>query len=255
MHLMSTEGVALTSIHWRVARQFMFLENNFTWKRFFSFYNSTQVDAARTSPLPDGGSNPTGVSQSYSSAHIQPWNRVGFGVNYNYFRSLPTFDPRLVGTGLLDKYLFQGFSGDVRVDLPRRISLYTSLGRSKASSDTKNSLNQAYGISFINLAGTGLFLDLHYSKFDSSFGKGQYESISLSKNLSDTLRLQILGGDQKFDSPLSTNTNSKFVNGIVDWTIGRRYFVEGLYGWYNGTTLNYNQWSLTFGYRFGGYRR
>jgi hypothetical protein len=255
MRLMSTEGVALTSIHWRAARQFLFLENNLTWKRFFSFYNSTQVDAARTSPLPDGGSNPTGVSQSYTSAHVQPWNRVGFGVNYNYFRSLPTFDPRLVGTGLLDKYLFQGFSGDVRVDLPKRISLYTSLGRSKASSDTKNSLNQAYGISFINLAGTGLFLDLHYSKFDSSFGNGQYESISLSKNLSDTLRIQILGGDQKFNSPLSTNTNSKFVNGIVDWTIGRRYFVEGLYGWYNGTTLNYNQWSLTFGYRFGGYRR
>ena len=45
------------------------------------------------------------------------------------------------------------------------------------------------------------------------------------------------------------------MNGIVDWTISRRYFVEGLMGLYNGTTLNYTQWSTVFGYRFGGLRK
>jgi hypothetical protein len=100
-----------------------------------------------------------------------------------------------------------------------------------------------------------LFLDLHYSKFNSSFGSGQYESVSLSKSLTDTLRVQVLGGNQRFNSPFSSNTNSKFVNGIVDWTISRQYFVEGLIGWYNGTTLNYTQWSTVFGYRFGGLRK
>jgi len=34
-----------------------------------------------------------------------------------------------------------------------------------------------------------------------------------------------------------------------------RYFVEGLIGLYNGTTLNYTQWSTVFGYRFGGLRK
>jgi hypothetical protein len=254
-HLMSTEGVAVNSIQWRVSRQFLFFENNLNWKRYLSFYNSTQVDAARTSPLPNGGSNPTGVTQSYSSIHFQPIPLIGFGVNYNYFRNLPTFDPLLIGTGLLDKYLFQGFSGDVRLDLPKHISLYASLGRSKASTDTQRSLNQAYGITFANIARTGLFLDAHYSKFNSDFGSGQYESISLSKSLTETLRLQILGGDQKFNSPLSSNINSKFVNGVADWSIGRRFFVEGIFGLYKGTSLNYTQWSGVFGYRFGGFRR
>jgi len=108
------------------------LENILTWKRYITVYSSLQADEARTSPLRDshglliGGSNPTGISQSYSSLHIQPFHHVGFGVNHNYFRSLPTYDPRLLGTGLLDQYLFQGFSGDVRVELVKHISVYAS---------------------------------------------------------------------------------------------------------------------------------
>jgi hypothetical protein len=255
LHFMSTEGIALTTISLRVARQFAFLENNLSWKRYLAFYNSMQVDAARTSPLPDGGSNPTGISQSYTSFHVQPWRRVGFGINHNFYRQLPTFDPLLVGTGLLDKYLFQGFSGDVRVDLPAHVSVYASLGHSKATSDSSSSLNQAYGITLGNIAHTGLLLDAHYSKFNSSFGSGEYESVSISKSLSEKFRLQLIGGNQQFNSPFSTNTSAKFVNGVVDWNLGSRYFLEGNVGLYNGTTLNYTQWSTLLGYRFGGLRR
>jgi hypothetical protein len=255
VHMVSTAGLAMTSISWRVARQFAFFENNFNWKRYLSIYSSMQVDAARTSPLPNGGSNPTGISQSYNSVHIQPIKLVTFGANYNYFRNLPTFDPRLIGTGLIDKYLFSGLSGDIRFDLPKHISIYGAIGRSKATTDTKNSLNEAVGLGFGNLFHTGLNLDLHYSKFNSSFGNGEYESISLSKSLTEKLRLQILGGNQKFTSTFTSNTYSKFVNATLDWSIGRRYFVEGTYGWYNGNTLSYNQWSTMFGYRWGGLRK
>jgi hypothetical protein len=251
----STVGVAITSIQWKVARQFAFFENTWSWKQYVSFYNSLQADAARTSPLVNGGHNNTQVSQSYSSLHFQPIKLVGFGVNHNYFHSLPTFDPRLLGTGLLDQYLFQGFSGDVRLALPKRIGLFASLGQSKTTTDKKTSLNQAYGISFGSLWKTGVLFDLHYSKFNSSFGSGKYESFSLSKSLTDTFRVQLYGGHQIFDTSLSTNTNSNFVNGVVDWNVGPRYFLEGNYGWYNGTSLSYTQWSAVLGYRLGGFRR
>ena len=254
-HIMSTAGIAMTWIALRPARQFAFFENNFNWKRYISFYNSMQVDEARTSPLPNGGSNPTGISQSYNSVHVQPIKLVTFGLNYNYFRQLPTFDPTLIGTGLLNNYLFSGLSGDLRFDLPKHISLYAAIGKSSASTDTKSSWNTAYGVSFGNIMHTGMFLDLHYSKFNSSFGSGQYESVSLSKNLTERLNLQVLGGDQTFNSPMTTNSSAKFVNATLDWTIGRSYFVEGTLGWYNGTTMNYNQWSSMIGYRWGGMRK
>ena len=259
--LYSTAGIAVTSIQWKVARQFAFFENNLTWKRYITVYSSLQADEARTSPLRDssglliGGSNPTGISQSYSSLHFQPFHHVGFGVNHNYFRSLPTYDPRLLGTGLLDQYLFQGFSGDVRVELVKHIGVYASLGRSKATSDKKNSLNQSFGLTVPNLWKSGLMADVHYSKFDSSFGSGKYTSVSLSKNLTDSFRLQFLGGHQTFSSSLTNNNHSNFVNAVVDWNVGPRYFVEGNFGWYRGTSMNYQQWSTVFGYRFGGYRK
>jgi hypothetical protein len=253
--LYSTMGVALTSIQWKVARQFAFFENTWSWKRYVSFYNSLQADAARTSPLVNGGSNPTGVSQSYSALHFQPIKLIGFGVNHNYFRTLPTFDPRLLGTGLLDKYLFQGFSGDVRFDLPKHIGLYASLGKSQTTTDKKSSFNQAFGISMGNIWRTGIFADAHYSKFNSSFGSGTYESFSLSKNITDTVRIQAYGGHQNFQTALSTNTKSNFVNGVVDWNVGSRYFLEGNFGWYKGTSLSYTQWSVVFGYRLGGLRK
>ncbi len=249
----STAGIALTTEYWRVARQFAFFENNYSWRRWLTFYNSAQIDAARISPLPDGGSNPTGFSQSYTSLHIQPLSWLAFGVNHNYFRNLPTFDPRLISTGLLDQYLFQGFSGDVRLQLPKHIALYSSLGRSKVSTDIKSSLNQAYGISFNRLWHTGLTADLHYSKFNSDFGGGQYESFSLSENLADNLRIQILGGHQAFNSSLTSNTNSNFVNCIADWNVGARLFMAGTLGWYQGNALSYRQWSTVLGYRFGGH--
>jgi hypothetical protein len=253
--LYSTAGIAVTSIQWKVARQFAFFENNFSWKRYVSFYSSLQAGEARTSPLVNGGSNPTGISQSYSSLHFQPFRRVGFGVNHNYFRSLPTYDPRLLGTGLLDQYLFQGFSGDVRVELVRHITVYSSLGKSKATADTKNSLNEALGITVPSIWKTGLLADAHYSKFDSSFGSGKYTSVSLSKSITDTFHVQLLGGHQTFNSALTSNNHSNFVNGVADWNVGPRYFLEANFGWYRGTSMNYQQWSTVFGYRFGGYRK
>jgi hypothetical protein len=251
----STVGIALTSIQWKVARQFAFFENTWSWKHYVSVYNSMQADAARTSPLPNGGSNTAGISQSYSSLHLQPVKLVGFGVNYNFFATLPTFDPKLLGTGLLDKFLFQGFSGDVRLDLPKHIGFFVSLGQSKTTTDTKKSLNQAYGVTMGNIWRTGIFADAHYSKFDSSFGSGTYESFSLSKSLTDKVHVQAYGGHQNFLSSLSKNTKSNFLNAVVDWNVGSRYFLEGNFGWYKGTSLSYTQWSTVFGYRLGGVRR
>lgn len=255
LRLYSTAGVAVTSIQWKVARQFAFFENTWSWKQYVSFYNSLQADAARTSPLVNGGSNPTQVSQSFSTLHFQPMKFFGFGVNHNYFKTLPTFDPRLLGTGLLDQYLFQGFSGDVRFALPKRIGLYASLGKSRTTTDKKSSWNQAYGVTLGQVWKTGVLLDLHYSKFNSSFGSGKYQSVSLSKNFTDSFRVQVYGGHQIFNTVLSSNTNSNFVNGVVDFNLGPRYFVEGNYGWYHGAALSYTQWSTVLGFRLGGFRR
>jgi hypothetical protein len=250
--LSNTEGLAITSIGWHMARQFAFFENTLSRGRTFAIYNSMQVDNARNAA--GGQQYGTGLTQSFTSVRFQPINLLTFTLNDNYFRNLPTFDPALISTGLLDQYLFQGLSGGVRVELPRHISVYTSLGRSKTSTDTSQSWNQLYGITFGDLPKTGMRFDAHYSKFSSAFGQGNYQSISLSKNLTETLRLEGQGGWQTFNSSLTTNNKSHFINVLTDWNFGPRYFVEGFYSWNSGDSLTYQQWIMTIGYRFGGYR-
>jgi hypothetical protein len=251
LRLSSTLGLAMTSIQWHVAREFAFLENSFSLNHTFSVYNSLQADKART--VPGGVSYGTGLTQSFTSVRYQPIKLLTFDLNHNYLRNLPTFDPALISTGLLDQYLFQGLSGGVRLEFPYRIALSTDVGRSKTSTDTASSWNQMYGLNFGEILNTGLQLDMRYTKFNSSFGQGTYEFVSLSRNLAERLRVQLQGGMQHLDSALSTNSNSRFVTGTVDWTIGPRYFFEGLYSWNTGTSLNYSQMNLTFGYRFGGF--
>ena len=249
LRLSDTAGLALTSLDWKVARQFAFFENTVSLGRIFSIYNSLQADKGRTA---GGMTYGTGLTQSFTSVRYQPIKLLGFDLNHNYLRNLPTFNPVLIGTGLLDQYLFQGLSGGVRADLPYRVAVSTEVGRSKSSTDTASSWNQMYGLTFGEIGKTGLVVDLRYTKFNSSFGQGNYQFISFSRTLADRFHIQVQGGLQNLTTSFTANSNSKFVNSTIDWTLGPRYFFEGMFGWYSGTTMNYRQTNFTFGYRFGG---
>jgi hypothetical protein len=244
----STSGVGVSTLGWKIDRPFIFFENGLYYKRYVSIYDSLQMD----SPVgyTAGGSPGAGVGRHFLTVRYQPHERIEFDGNYSYFRDLPAFDPTLVGTSLLDKYLFQGFSGGVRLEVLKQVWVYTSLGRSNSSGDSKSSLNQLYGLTFGRLPWVHIRADGHYARFNSSFGNGSYESFSLSRILSDNFRLELLGGQQNFVSPLSSNTNSKFVTSNLEMNVGSHYFMQGGFTVSRGVSQDYDQWLFTLGYRF-----
>jgi hypothetical protein len=234
-------------LKWQIDRPFLFLENTLSYKRYLSIYHSLQADSPAGNPaVPAPG---PGISRSFLTFRIQPHPRLELDFNHNYFRDVPTFDPQLIGTGLLDKYLFQGFSAGARVEVVKQIFVYGSLGQSNRSGDAKASLNQMYGITFGHLPWLGLRADGHYSRFNSSFGSGSYRAFSLSRNFTDDIRLEVLAGDQKFSSLLTTDDRSRFVNTDVDFAVGAHYFAQGGFT-INRGQLSYDQWMFTLGYRF-----
>jgi hypothetical protein len=109
-----------------------------------------------------------------------------------------------------------------------------------------------YGLTIGEIRNTGLQLDLRYTKFNSSFGQGDYQFVSLSRAIGDRFHVQVQGGMQHLTSAFSTNSFSKFVTSTVDWTIGPRYFFEGLFSWNMGTSMNYQQTNFTFSNPFEG---
>jgi len=245
----STTGFGLSRLSWHPESEFVFFENSFSWKRYFSVYHSLQADQTHPTTLqPTAGG--TGVARSFLTIRFEPAKVISFDLNDNYFRSFPTFDPRLVGTGLLDKLLFQGVSGGVHVNLPYRSSFYVTAGKSNGTGDPQGSWNQMYGFTMSDIRHTGIRADAHYSHFDSSFGKGDYQSVSLSRDMTETLRLYVQAGQQNFVSQYTSQTRARFANGSLDWSFAAHFFLSGGVTVYRGQTQNYDQVFFTLGYRF-----
>jgi hypothetical protein len=251
-HFSSTSGAGVSLVSWLVDRPFVFFEDSLSYKRTVAIYESAQLDDPRgNSVTPSPG---PGLGRNFSTLRINPFPRLELDFNYNYFRDIPTFNTTLVGTGLLDKYLFQGFSAGGRVELWKQIWLSTNLGQSNGTGDAKTSLNEMYGVTFGRLPWVKLRADAHYARFNSSFGNGSYEAISLSRQMSDRLRLEVLAGLQNFASTLTTNTRGCFVTGTVETTVGPHYYIQGNFTTNRGD-MSYDQMMISLGYRFDSKRR
>ena len=247
-HYSTTVGAGVEMLNWVINRPFVFTENNIAFKRYFSLYDSMQLDRPRANP-----STPTvsaGLGQSLLSLRIQVHRRVALELTDTYFRDVPTYDSTLIGTGLLDKYLYQGINGGARIDFPRHITGYFSLGSSSDSTDPKNSLNKLFGATMSNIWKTGLTADARYSQFASTFASGTYSTVTLSRDVLDNLRLNLQAGRYAYSSSVAANSNSKFVNVLFDTNLGAKLFLESMFTFQRGGSLNYNQWTTTLGLRF-----
>lgn len=245
----STAGIAITTLKWRLDRPFVFLENGISYKNTWSVYHSLIADAPQG--LTTNGITPgPGISRSYLTLHYQPSRRVAFDVYHNYFRDVPTAATALIGTGLVDKLLYQGVSFGVRVEPIKHIWLYTTLGRSDRTGDVRRSLNQMYGMTIDEIGHTGLRADIRYSKFDSSFGSGDYKLLTLSRHLGDRMMWDAQFGNQRLVSPFSQNSSSNFVDTSLDVNLWGKTFLQSGYTYVRGDQLSYKQWYMSLGWRF-----
>jgi hypothetical protein len=233
-------------VRWRPERNFLFVENTLYAGERVSVMHNMEADLKNQRYMP--GQSGAMLSRSFLTVRLQPHRRFSVDMNQNYFRGLPTFDTTLLGTGLLDKFLFQGFSGGFRAQPVEKLTLTANWGRSAREGDARASLNQMYGASWRRLPWVGLRAEGRYTRFASSFGSGSYESFSLVKELG-SLRLEAMAGQQMFGGSLTRQSRSRFVNGQADWNLGRHYYLSA--GWlsYRGGQ-NYDQTFFTLGYRF-----
>ncbi|HUM06777.1 MAG TPA: AMIN domain-containing protein [Terriglobales bacterium] len=259
LHYTSTFGGGIKMDKWSIDRPFVFAENGIFFKRIFSIYQAAQLDSAPGYSYQTNDTPPVtayqpgtgfGIGRSFLTLRVQPHARVEFSFNHTYFRDLPTFDPTLIGTGMLDKYLFQGFSAGTRVEVYKQVWVSGDFGLSNRTGDKNNSLNQMYGVTFGRLPWVHLHADARYSRFSSAFGSGTYKAFSVSKNLGETMQLHAMFGQQNFASSLTSATNSRFINAEIETTVGRNFFLQAGGTINRGNQMNYDQWMFTFGYRF-----
>ena len=262
----STSGIGLTRIDWHPDRQFGFFQNSISYKRYLSIYSDVQADllappvnaAEASSAAIDGvqmqARRELALSRSYLTIRIQPLKVLSFDISHNYMRNIPTFDERLLSTGLLDQYLFQGLNGGFRLELPFRLGIYSTVGRSNRSGDEKPSWDYLAGVTAADILHTGFRADLRYSRFDSSFGSGTYKSLMLARDLGVGLQFDAQVGQQDVLSKFTSQSRSQFFNGNLNWMFGSRYYLGAGMTMYRGSAENYRQVFATIGYRFDNRR-
>jgi hypothetical protein len=244
----STAGVAMSRIDWKQDRQFGFFENGFFYKRYFSVYNDMEVDLRTASQ--NAGQREIMLSRSYTTMRLQPHKRISFDVNQNYFLNIPSFDPRLIGTGLVDKFLFQGISGGVNLTLPYGLGISGNTGRSSRTGDQQAAWNYLGRASINNILHSGVRAEYRFSRFNSSFGSGTYQSGGVSREVGNDLRFNVEGGRQNISSAYTANSRANFVNANADWYLGTRYLLGVGLTVYRGQGQDYNQYFASLGYRF-----
>src|ERR1035437_5674144 len=114
MHLASTAGLAVTRSHWHPERQFIFFENTLVVGTKISTYHDLEADRLAPALVSAGNTGPR-LARSFLTLRFQLNKALSLDFSHNYFRDVRTFDTRLLGTGLLDQFLFQGFSAGVKL--------------------------------------------------------------------------------------------------------------------------------------------
>jgi len=245
---LSKAGIALTRSHWHPERQFVFFENTVQLGTKISIYHDLEADKLAAG-LTSTGSTAPRLARSFLTLRFQVNKALSFDFSHNYFRDVPTFDTRLLGTGLLDQFLFQGFSGGLKLAVTQGATFYGNLGSSKREQDPKASLNYQGGLMLTRLP-IPFHVDLRYSKFNSSFGSGSYQSIMLTRQLSDKIRFDLQGGLQSLNSSFTNQSRTKYGTADLDYLIGMHYILGVGWTLYRGGTRNYDQIFISFGYRF-----
>lgn len=244
-----TAGLGMTRRNWLAEREFLFTEQTLLIQRLVSLFHNMEADRLTMGRL-DVDRGGAALTRSFFTARVQPHRVISLDLNHNYFRTMPTFDTRLLGTGLLDRFLFQGLSGGFQLNLPKGISLTTNLGRSKRATDERASWNQMYGVTVANFFETNVRLDVRASQFASSFGKGQYYSGSVSREFSNRMRIELQFGKQNFQSQFSSQNRALFFSTNFDWFLGEHYWIGVGESIYQGSLQNYDQLFINAGYRF-----
>jgi hypothetical protein len=244
-----TFGVAQSRLEWKPERQFLFTENNVLANGRLSIYHNLEADY-RTGAQALATDERIALSRSFLTFRVQPQNWIALDLSHNYFQSVPTSDPRLVGTGLLDKVLFQGLSGGLRLRPIQSITLYSSLGQSEREGDEKPSWNYQYGLTFDRIPLIGVRVDARMSRFNSSFGSGNYYSASVIRSVADIVYFELQGGNQVFRSALTEQDQTRWLNANIDLFLGTHYVLGAGGTLYRGDIQNYDQWFFSAGIRF-----
>ncbi|MFQ5638096.1 MAG: hypothetical protein ACE5IR_08905 [bacterium] len=206
------------------SREFVYLQNNFSYGSKFSVYQTVEMDLNRGWKNTNGRSS-IQFSNVYLSARYAPSEALSLTASYDARKNVRVYETRTIPDSLFDETTRQGLHTGFTLRLPHRMRLSGNFGMRFRKGNLKNTTFASGALSVRNVFHSRATLQARFSYFSTMFTKGYRPNIHIRVPVARTLSLNLGTGSYIYQTG-SRITNNYWFEIRGTYRITRRLFAD-----------------------------
>lgn len=223
-HRLSTT-VALSASYYRdlVSREFVYLQNTYSYARRFTLYQSVEVDVNRQWRL-QASSGRLSFSNFYLTSNVRLTRAIRIDMAVDARKNIRSFNTMNTPDSLFDDTLSQGMNGGVTFLLGANATLgaRTGIRRREASEDV---LFSSVNLNLRHFIRPGYNVSARLSRSKNEFTTGYAPLLMLRMPLGRRTGVTMGGGGYLYDT-LGVKDNNYYLQALADRSLGSRFGVS-----------------------------
>lgn len=233
-----------------VSREFLYFQNNYTYRSRLTIYQSMEVDVNRQWRKEKAGESLT-ISNFFISGRYRLSRAVTAAITYDNRKNYWTYEMLSVADSLFDDALRTGLRGNLSLRLPGNFFVFANGGYRNRETDPKATVSYSGGINKSNLIIRGLFINLNYADFSGPFSEGRNGSATLGQSFSSGHRISVDYGFYGYTvTSVAETRNNRWARFNMDLNLFRHILFAGQYEYDWGDDLDGQRFMAELGYRF-----
>ncbi len=222
--LASTLALSASYEQNHVNREFVYLQNTYSFLQWFSLYQSVEVDINRGWRKQAQG-HAFSFSNLYIIANAMPASFLSLNFSYDARRNVRTFDSFGIPDSLFDFSLHQGVSGGFSLTLPHDMSLRANASLRFQQGPTNDNFYGSIYYGIRNFPRRGHALAARLAFFNTPFSRGVRPVLSYRFPFKRRVNVSLSGGGYIYRT--GTRQISNYYGEISSYaSIARRYYAS-----------------------------
>lgn len=234
-----------------VSREFLYLQNNYSFGTRFNLYQSAEMDINRGWRKEKSGGRGMVLSNLFISGRYQVSRPLTVGLTFDNRQNYWTYEIQSMADSLFDDALRTGLRANVSLRLPGNTNLYANSGFRKRESDKEATYSYSGGLNKSNFLIRRMALNVSYAGFSNLFTDGHNTTLRLSQGFLPGHRLEVAYGQYAYRiDRIDESRNNQWVRANTYLALLRHWFFSGMYEYGWGEDLEGTRMYLELGYRF-----
>jgi hypothetical protein len=227
--LVTTVALSSSSAEGEVDREFIYLQNRYSYQNMLSLYQSVELDYNRDWRMDATGERIT-FSNLYLTGNANIGSRVSLDASFDARKNVWTHAVIDLPDSLFDTSLRRGVNGGVSLNLPGRVRMRGHMGRRFGEGDLSDIDFVSGSVTRRGLARRGDMLTFRYSRSKTITTTGKQPAVSYHFPYRH-MRLTAGWGGYTYETD-TTKNNSYYYDLGAHANVKRNYFLSGTWRYY-----------------------